>query len=367
MNTTAEHERAPAMAFASRAKAGAQRFGGFMAGMVVPNIGAFIAWGLIAALFIPNGWFPNSRLAELVGPTVHYLLPVLLGYTGGSLVHGTRGAVAGAVATMGAAIGAAIPMLLGGMILGPLAGYLLKRLDAFTEARTPTGFEMLVSNFSAGLLGAALAIAAHLWLGPLIESFTGALGAAVELLAEQRLLPLAALIIEPAKVLFLNNAINHGVLTPLGIAEAAQSGSAVHFLLESNPGPGLGLLMAYWLVGRGSARQSAPGAAVIHFFGGIHEVYFPYVLARPILVLAMCAGGLCADLWFVVTGAGLIATPSPGSFLAQMAMAPPGMHLRVIGGIVAGAVVTFVVAVLLLKGWVNRPGSTGESPGDGVS
>lgn len=352
--TNLDRTRTAATALAERLKAGGQRFGGFMAGMVVPNISAFIAWGLIAALFIPNGWLPNPELAELVGPTVHYLLPLLVGYTAGSLVHGTRGAVAGAVATMGAVVGATTPMLLAAMLLGPLAAYLLKRLDGFTEIRTPTGFEMLVSNFSAGVLGAALAIAAHLWFGPLLESLIAALSAVVEGLAERHLLPLAALVIEPAKVLFLNNGINHGVLTPLGIAEAAESGQAIHFLLESNPGPGLGLLMAYWLAGRGSARQAAPGAAIIHFFGGIHEVYFPYVLANPVLILAMWAGGLCSNFWFVLSGAGLIATPSPGSILAQMAMAPPGMHFAVIVGILAGALATFMVAALLLKALSRR-------------
>ena len=320
-----------------------------MAAMVMPNITAFIAWGLIAALFIPNGWLPNAELAKLVGPIAHYLLPLLLSYAGGALIHGTRGAVIGTVATVGAIVGAMTPMLLAAMILAPLAAFFLKRLDAFTETRTLTGFEMLVSNFSAGLLGAAFAIAAFLWFGPLLESLTHALGTAVATLAEKRLLPLAALVIEPAKVLFLNNAINHGVLTPLGIAAAAQSGQAVHFLLESNPGPGLGLLFAYWFVGRGTARQSAPGAAVIHFFGGIHEVYFPYVLANPVLIAAMWAGGLCANFWFVLSGAGLLATPSPGSILAQMAMAPPGMHLRVAGGIAAGALASFAVAAFILK------------------
>ena len=331
-----------------------------MSGMVVPNIGAFIAWGLIAALFIPSGWLPDPGLAELVAPTVHYLLPVLVGYTGGSIVHGTRGAVVGAMATMGAAVGAHIPMLLAAMMLGPLAGYLLKTLDALIVGRIPTGFEMLVNNFSAGILGASLAIAAHLWLGPVVEAAANALGEAVQLLAERRLLPMAALIIEPAKVLFLNNAINHGVLTPLGLAEAAQSGKAIHFLLESNPGPGLGLLMAYWACGRGTARQSAPGAAIIHFFGGIHEVYFPYVLALPALVVAMCTGGILADLWFVISDAGLVAPPSPGSIVAQMAMAPPGMHLRVLVGIVIGALVTFAVAAFLLA--KIPPAATGEKP-----
>lgn len=343
-----------------------QRFGSFMAGMIIPNIGAFIAWGLIAAFFIPTGWAPNPRLATLVAPTVHYLLPVLLGYTGGKLVHDTRGAVVGAMATMGAVVGAEMPMLIGAMIMGPLGGYLMKRIDESLGDRIPSGFEMLVNNFSAGILAAGLAIAAHLAVGPAAAAATATLGEGVQWLAEWRLLPLAALIIEPAKILFLNNAINHGVLAPLGVAEAAQSGKAIHFLLESNPGPGLGLLCAYWLVGRGEARQSAPGAILIHFFGGIHEIYFPYVLAHPLLIAAMCAGGVTANLWFVVTGAGLVATPSPGSVIAELAMAPKGAHLGVIGGILLGALASFLVALYILKSFPVRDGREREARTDGA-
>jgi PTS system mannitol-specific IIC component len=326
-----------------------QRFGSFLAAMVVPNIGAFIAWGLITALFIPTGWLPNEGFAKLVGPMITYLLPILIGYTGGKLIHDTRGGVVGAAATMGLIIGADIPMMLGAMIMGPLSGFLMKKIDEALEDKIPIGFEMLVNNFSAGFLVVGLVLVANTTIGPVVQALSAALGAGVQFLIDWRLLPLADLIIEPAKVLFLNNAINHGILGPLGIAQVQESGQAIHFLLESNPGPGLGLLLAYWFAGKGDLRSSAPGAIIIHFLGGIHEIYFPYVLAHPIMIVAMWAGGILADFWFVIFNAGLVATPSPGSIFAYLAVTPRGGHFAVLGGVLVGAVASFFVGSLILR------------------
>lgn len=355
----------PAPTTAASARARIQKFGGFLAGMVIPNIGAFIAWGLITAFFIPTGWIPNEDLANLVGPMIFFLLPILIGYTGGYLIHGQRGAVVGAIAAAGVAIGGFVgteidgeivttPMFLGAMLMGPLGGYLIKRWDAAVAGKIPTGFEMLVGNFSAGILGAILAILAYLGVGPVVAVISNAAGDAVDFLVDNTLLPLVSIIVEPAKVLFLNNAINHGVLAPLGIAEATESGKAIHFLIETNPGPGLGLLTAYWLFGPKSVRPSAPGAIIIHFLGGIHEIYFPYVLMHPSLIFAMIAGGMSAVLTFVVTGAGLVSTPSPGSIFALMSVTPRGGHLAVLSGVVVGAVVSFLVASVILKTRVHE-------------
>jgi PTS system mannitol-specific IIC component len=322
--------------------------------MVIPNIGAFIAWGLITAFFIPTGWIPNEKLAELVGPLILYLLPILIGYTGGWIVHGRRGAVVGAIATAGIVVGADIPMFLGAMIVGPLGAWLLKQFDGAVEGHIPTGFEMLVGNFSIGILGAILAILGFLAIGPSVEAASNVLGDGVKFLVDNTLLPLASIIVEPAKVLFLNNAINHGVLAPLGVAEAAEDGKSILFMIETNPGPGLGLLLAYWFFGPRSVRPSAPGAIIIHFFGGIHEIYFPYVLMRPVLILAMIAGGGSAVLTFLVTGAGLVATPSPGSIFAYLAVTPKGGFLPVLAGVAVGAVVSFAVSMMLLKATVRE-------------
>jgi PTS system mannitol-specific IIC component len=316
--------------------------------MIMPNIGAFIAWGLITALFIPTGWIPNETLAQLVDPIVKVLLPVLIGYTGGRMVHGQRGAVVGAVATMGVVVGADVPMFLGAMIMGPLGAFVIKQVDRLFADRIKAGFEMLVDNFSAGIVGGVMAVLGVLAIGPVVSTITNAAGDVVEWLVHHELLPLASVLIEPAKVLFLNNAINHGVLTPLGVAESAGVGKSILFMLESNPGPGLGLLLAYMLFGPRALRASAPAAIVIQFFGGIHEIYFPYVLMKPRLILATIAGGAAGILTFLVTGAGLIASPSPGSIFAYFAVTPKGGYFGVIAGIVVAAAVSFAVASALL-------------------
>jgi PTS system mannitol-specific IIC component len=342
-----------------------QRLGGFLAGMVIPNIGAFIAWGLITAFFIPTGWTPNEDLAQLVGPMIFFLLPILIGYTGGRLVHGQRGAVVGAIATAGVAIGGFVgtevggevvqtPMFLGAMIAGPLGGWLIKQWDTMVAGRIPTGFEMLVGNFSAGILGALLAILGYLAIGPIVAVISSAAGDAVDFLVDNTLLPLASIIVEPAKVLFLNNAINHGVLAPLGVAEAAEEGKSILFMIETNPGPGLGLLLAFWFFGPRAIRPSAPGAIIIHFFGGIHEIYFPYVLLRPITILGMIAGGMAGVFTFLITGAGLVATPSPGSIFAYFAVTPKGGLFGVVAGVVVAAAVSFAVNALILKATVRE-------------
>src|SRR5438552_6850133 len=317
--------------------------------MVIPNIGAFIAWGLITAFFIPTGWTPNETIAKLVGPMITYLLPLLIGYTGGKLVYGHRGGVVGAIVTAGIIIGSSVPMFLGAMIVGPLGGYLIKMFDRATEGKIPAGFEMLTNNFSAGILGAILAVLGLIVVGPVLDTFSNALGNFVHALINAGLLPLADIPIEAAKVLFLNNAINHGVLAPLGVIDAAKNGRAIEFLLEMNPGPGLGLLLSFALFGKGAAKLSAPGAIVIHFFGGIHEIYFPYVLSNPIMIVAMWAGGITADIIFVATNAGLVATPSPGSIFAYLAVIPPGQHFGVLLGVAVGAVASFAVGSVILK------------------
>ncbi len=336
-----------------------QQFGGFLAGMIIPNIGAFIAWGLITALFIPTGWIPilfpetaewiAANFEPMVGPMILYLLPVLIGYTGGKMVHGVRGGVVGATATMGVVVGADIPMFLGGMIMGPLGGWAMQKIDEALEDRIPVGFEMLINNFSAGILALILALLGNLVVGPIVSAISEAAGSLVDTLVTARLLPLAAIIIEPAKVLFLNNALNHGVLAPLGVAAAEETGRAIHFLLETNPGPGLGLLVAYYVAGKGLLKESAPSAMIIHFLGGIHEIYFPYVLAHPIMILSVIAGGLSADLWFTITNAGLVATPSPGSIFAYLAVIPLGQHFSVLVGVLIGAIAAAAVGILLLR------------------
>lgn len=326
-----------------------QKFGSNLSNMVLPNIGAFIAWGFITALFIPTGWWPNEDLAKLVGPMITYLLPLLIGFTGGRMVYDIRGGVVGATATMGVIVGTDIPMFLGAMLMGPIGGYAIKKFDQAVHGKIKAGFEMLVNNFSAGIIGGALTLIAYKAIGPVVVGLSDVLASGVEAIINANLLPLANIFIEPAKVLFLNNAINHGILSPLGIEQAADAGKSILFLLETNPGPGLGILLAFWLFGKGTAKQTAPGAVIIHFLGGIHEIYFPYILMKPTLILAAMAGGISGVFTFNLFNAGLVAAPSPGSIFALLAMTPKGNYVGVLAGVLVATAVSFVVASLILK------------------
>nr|WP_315300567.1 PTS mannitol transporter subunit IICBA [Raoultella terrigena] len=326
-----------------------QSFGRFLSNMVMPNIGAFIAWGIITALFIPTGWLPSETLAKLVGPMITYLLPLLIGYTGGKLIGGERGGVVGAITTMGVIVGADMPMFLGAMIAGPLGGWAIKHFDSWVDGKIKSGFEMLVNNFSAGIIGMILAILAFLGIGPAVEVLSKILAAGVNFMVVHDMLPLASIFVEPAKILFLNNAINHGIFSPLGIQQSHELGKSIFFLIEANPGPGMGVLLAYMFFGRGNAKQSAGGAAIIHFLGGIHEIYFPYVLMNPRLILAVILGGMTGVFTLTILNGGLVSPASPGSILAVLAMTPKGAYFANIAAIVAAMAVSFVVSAILLK------------------
>jgi PTS system mannitol-specific IIC component len=329
--------------------------------MIMPNIAAFIAWGFITAFFIESGWTPVPGIGGfgldssgapnlgLVGPMIRFMLPLLIAMQGGRMVYGVRGGVVGAVATMGVIISTGQPMFLGAMIMGPLAAWVMKSLDKLWDGKIKPGFEMLVNNFSAGIASAALAVLGFFAFGPVIEQISKALGTGVNWLVTHSLLPLASLLIEPAKVLFLNNAINHGVLTPLGINQAAEQGKSILFLLEANPGPGLGVLLAYTIFGSGQAKSTAPAAAIIHFFGGIHEIYFPYVLMKPLILLATISGGMVGIFTLTIFGAGLRAPAAPGSIIAVLAQTPGNSLIGVILSVLLAAATSFIVGSIILR------------------
>ncbi|GFH40574.1 PTS mannitol transporter subunit IICB [Pseudolactococcus insecticola] len=329
-----------------------QRLGSALSNMVMPNIPILIAWGVLTALFIPDGFLPNKDFAAMVDPMLKYLIPIMIGYTGGRNVYDARGGVIGAIATFGAIAGSDVPMILGAMAMGPLAAWVIKKFDEVVVPHVKAGFEMLVNNFSAGLIGFVLALFAHLLVGPFVDILTNVLAKGVDFLVSAHLIPLANIFIEPAKVLFLNNAINHGILTPLGLEQAQATGKSLLFLLEANPGPGLGVLLAFTFFGKGSAKATAPGAALIQFIGGIHEIYFPYIMMKPALFLAVIAGGVSGTFTNNMLGSGLVAPASPGSIIAILGMAAPkgiGNVLAVIAGVTVAAVVSFLVASVILK------------------
>ncbi|MCS2148303.1 PTS mannitol transporter subunit IICB [Scandinavium manionii] len=331
------------------ARAKVQAFGGFLTAMVIPNIGAFIAWGFITALFIPTGWLPNEHFAKIVGPMITYLLPVMIGSTGGHLVGGKRGAVMGGIGTIGVIVGADIPMFIGAMIMGPLGGLVIKHIDKLLEKRIPAGFEMVINNFSLGIAGMLLCLLGFEVIGPAVLIANNFVKGCIEALVHTGYLPLLSIINEPAKILFLNNAIDQGVYYPLGMQQASETGKSIFFMVASNPGPGLGLLLGFAVFGKGMSKKSAPGAMIIHFLGGIHELYFPYVLMKPLTLLAMIAGGMSGIYTFNLLGGGLVAGPSPGSIFAYLALTPKGSFVATLAGVTVGAVVSFSVTALILK------------------
>ena len=328
-----------------------QKFGKFLSSMVMPNIGALIAFGFLAALFIDTGWLPNKQLSSLVGPMLTYLIPVLIASTGGYLVAGERGRVIGAIAVIGAILSDLnITMLMGAMIMGPLSGLVIKSFDKFMENRIPAGFEMLINNFSIGILGMIMAIFGYMAVGPVMGAILAVLSVGVDTLVQNSMLPLIAIFIEPAKVLFLNNAINHGIFTPLATAQVLEHGKSILYMLEANPGPGFGVLLAYMFFCKDkTTKDSAPSAMIIHLFGGIHEIYFPYVLMNPMVIIAPIVGNVAAIFWFTMTGAGLAGPASPGSIIAFMMMAPGSDTLIVLIGVLIAAGVSFAIATPIIK------------------
>ena len=325
--------------------------GKFLSAMVMPNIGALIAFGFFAALFIDSGWFPHKGLSALVGPMLTYLIPLLIASTGGRMIGGDRGRVVGAIAMVGAILSnTSITMLMAAMIMGPLAGFCIKKFDKAAEGHIPAGFEMLINNFSAGLIGMLLAILGYFIIGPVMSAILTLLSSGVNILIQNSLLPLVSVFIEPAKVLFLNNAINHGIFTPLATAQAAEAGKSIMYLLEPNPGPGLGILLAYMFFCKDKAtRDSTAGAVIIHLLGGIHEIYFPYILMNPLVILAPIAGNMAAIFWYSVTGCGLVGPASPGSLIAYMMMSPETDMLKIFIGVLLSAGISFIIASPIVK------------------
>ncbi|WP_295164043.1 PTS mannitol transporter subunit IICBA [uncultured Buchnera sp.] len=326
-----------------------QNFGQFLSNMIMPNISIFITWGIMNALFVPLGWQPNKILAQLIPPIIFYLLPILIGYTGGRLIAGERGGLVGSISTIGMITSTDIPMFLGGMICGPLGAWIIKVFDQIVKNRIKSGFEMLVNNFSIAIIGMFLTIISFFLIGPLIEWTSNSLGSILKIIINFNLLPLIAFIIEPAKVFFLNNAINHGIFSPLGIQEISENKSSLFFLIESNPGPGLGVLIACFFFGKEKLYKSSGGAAIIQFLGGIHEIYFPYVLMKPILMISLILGSMTSIFMLVFFKGGLISAVSPGSILSILAMTKKGLYFANCISVFSSFLISFLSAALFFK------------------
>lgn len=332
-------------------KNGVQRFGKFLSAMIMPNIGALIAFGFLAAFFNKSGWIPHEGFALIFSAILVYLIPILIASTGGRQIGGERGSIVGAIAVIGAVVSDPdTTMLMAAMIIGPLSGFCIKKFDKAMEGHMPAGFEMLINNFSVGIIGMILSMLSYLAIGPFMNLILAVLTAGVNVLIANSMLPLIAVFIEPAKVLFLNNAINHGIFTPIATAQAAEAGKSIMYMLESNPGPGLGVLLAYMFFCEDKkTKQSAPGAVIIHLLGGIHEIYFPYILMNPLVIIAPIAGNIAAIFWYNMTDAGLVGPASPGSLIAYLMMASRDSMVSVIVGVVIATAVSFAISSVIIR------------------
>ncbi|HAP5505402.1 TPA: PTS transporter subunit EIIC [Enterococcus faecalis] len=326
-----------------------RRFGHRLSGMIMPNLSIFIAWSLLS--LVAGYTTGNLRLAlsEVETIMIRVVLPILIGFTGGKMFEEQCGGVVAAIATVGVIVSTDVPQLFGAMFIGPLAGYTFAKIEQILLPKVKEGYEMLTKNFLAGIVGGLLCCFGILVVAPAVESASFWLYQFSSWLIEANLLPLVHVFLEPLKVLFFNNAINHGLLTPLGLEGTSQTGQSILFLLETNPGPGVGVLVAFLLFGPVGQRKTAGGATMIQLIGGIHEIYFPFVLMDPRLFLAVIAGGMSGTLVFQIFNVGLSAPASPGSLVAILANAPTDARLAVFSGIFVSFLCSFAIASLLLK------------------
>lgn len=326
-----------------------RRFGHRLSGMIMPNLSIFIAWSLLS--LVAGYTTGNLRLAlsEVETIMIRVVLPILIGFTGGKMFEEQRGGVVAAIATVGVIVSTDVPQLFGAMFIGPLAGYTFAKIEQILLPKVKEGYEMLTKNFLAGIVGGLLCCFGILVVALAVESASFWLYQFSSWLIEANLLPLVHVFLEPLKVLFFNNAINHGLLTPLGLEGTSQTGQSILFLLETNPGPGVGVLVAFLLFGPVGQRKTAGGATMIQLIGGIHEIYFPFVLMDPRLFLAVIAGGMSGTLVFQIFNVGLSAPASPGSLVAILANAPTDARLAVFSGIFVSFLCSFAIASLLLK------------------
>lgn len=324
-------------------------------------IGIFIFVGILSVIFGDYGWAPNENIYAISQFVYSYVIPALIAYAAGNhmgQIYEKRPDVpktginhaGGAIAVMAAAgimIADKNCAILGAMILGPICGLLWKHVLEPLTRKAVQGMEMLTRNLVAAVVGAAFSIAAYYVLTPVLSAVTHVIMMGVDWLIAHKLICLTSVLIEPAKVFFLNNSIHHGILLPLAMQQAEQNGSSMLFLLETNPGPGLGVLLALWLSNRKKRKEYA-AYMFVECIGGIHEIYFPEVLANLWLLLALIPGGMAGILCmsvFHVASAGLV---SPGSILTLLFMS--GHH--VLGTLFAVAISTAVscaIAFLILK------------------
>lgn len=324
------------------------KMGKFYSSIIIKNIGIFIFIGLLFVVFNEQGWFPNTEIYAISEMVYNIILPALIGYEAGKQTGGQTGGILAVLAVAGIVAADDAIGILGGMILGPVAGVMWKHSSAWLSRWANSSLQMLVRNVFMGVLGAALAISGYYLLSPILGILTAGVGHCVDYLVTHKIIAALSIIIEPAKVFFLNNIMNHGILVPLGMNQVQESGQSILFLLESNPGPGLGMMAALYY-GIKKRRKEYAAAMFAQAAGGLHEVYFPFVLSDMMLLIPLIAGGFAGNLCFEFLGSGLQGPVSPGSVITILIMAGKGQVLRTAVGIAVSAIVAFCGSLLVLK------------------
>ncbi|WHQ36846.1 hypothetical protein [Spiroplasma sp. SV19] len=362
-----------------------QKFGSFMAGMIMPTVSLLIAWGLMAAMFLTNvqgesiGWFNVPALGRFVGPTMKYLIPSLIGFMAGKMIYDVRGGMLGAFVTFAAIIGndwvydqfgATILLIngktinasnspnqiIGAMILAPLTVYGFKKIEKLYINRVKVGFEMLVKNFSLALIAIIYAIMIFYAWGWIMFGISWVMISIINLFTKTPwVFPFMAILTEPLRAMFLNNALNHGVMVPLGTEDVVRqldngviNPASWFFMVGGNPGPGFGLLLAY-VVWRKQQRAAALGSSPIQLLGGIHEVHYVYIVAEPIMILATISGAFVSLGVVAIFSGGTRAVISPGSLISVIAMSPTAIKIAInIIAVLAGALTAFGVASFIM-------------------
>lgn len=338
------------------------RFGKFYTKVIINFIGIFIFVGILSVVFGDYGWLPNEDIYAISQFVYKVVIPIMIAYAAGNQAghlgecagskHLQIGGAIAVMATSGMILADDEIGILGAMILGPLSGMLWKYMLEPKVEKVKTGMEMLVRNVTAAFAGSIMTLIAFYLIAPVISAGENILLSGIDYLIEHKLIWLVSFVIEPAKVFFLNNSINHGILIPIGMQQAEQMGESILFLLETNPGPGLGILAALYLEKKEKRKQYA-ASMFVEFVGGIHEIYFPEVIANMWLLLALICGGAAGNLCFLILHGATTGVVSPGSIFSVLLVCTQNRILGVLVGIIVSAAVSAAVAILILK-WQKK-------------
>lgn len=324
------------------------KIGRFYSSIIMRNMGLFIFTGFLSVLFQEQGWFPGKDIYAISKLVYNIMIPVCISYAGGAKISGQTGGVLAVLAASGMLYGNITSPVLAGMIAAPVGGIVWKHCEKWIRKYAGSSVQMLTKNLLVGALGGILAAGGYYGLSAVLAVIGNTISAGMEFFWTHKLWAGICVFIEPVKVFFLNNVVNHGVLVPLGMQQLQEEGSSVLFLLETNPGPGFGMLAALYIAKKSEKGMYATAMAA-EFVGGIHEVYFPIVLSNLWLMIPLMISSACAGLWFGAVGAGASGPVSPGSIVTILMMSGKNSFLKVAAGVFISAAVSFGISFLVLK------------------